>query len=158
MGLRPLRGRKPIQHLFLDYFLAHLWLSRGMSGNLYFAYDFEALTQNGWAFNVVNTADWVPEGPFSIQTTDDYNASNPFKLVDDGLKQLPFKQRIVLSRIYKNLETPPKKANKRYLICFFIISLLLTSVRRLLKVRQRRHQSHHVRAIIKGTSLSLRGD
>ncbi|MCH2228774.1 MAG: lipase family protein [Crocinitomicaceae bacterium] len=83
-------------------------------GNLYFAYDFEALTQNGWAFNVVNTADWVPEGPFSIQTTDDYNASNPFKLVDDGLKQLPFKQRIVLSRIYKNLETPPKKANKRY--------------------------------------------
>ncbi|PWL31574.1 MAG: lipase [Fluviicola sp. XM-24bin1] len=83
-------------------------------GNLYFAYDFEAFTQNGWAFNVVNTADWVPEGPFSIQTTEDYNASNPFKLVDRGLKQLPFKQRVVLSTIYKNLENPPKKANKRY--------------------------------------------
>lgn len=83
-------------------------------GNLYFAYDFEALTQDGWAFNVVNTADWVPEGPFSIQTTEDFNAANPFKLVRQGLKQLPFKQRLVLSRIYKNLENPPKKANKRY--------------------------------------------
>ena len=83
-------------------------------GNLYFAYDFEAMTQNGWAFNVVNTADWVPEGPFSIQTTDDFNASNPFNLVKDGLKKLPFMKRLVLSRIYKNLENAPKKANKRY--------------------------------------------
>lgn len=83
-------------------------------GNLFFAYDFEAITQDGWAFNVVNTADWVPEGPFSIQTTEDFNASNPFNLVDDGLKKLPFKQRLILSRIYKNLENPPKKANKRY--------------------------------------------
>ena len=83
-------------------------------GNLFFAYDFEAKTQNGWAFNVVNTADWVPEGPFSIQTTDDFNASNPFKLVNSGLKTLPFKQRVVLSKIYKKLDNPPKKANKRY--------------------------------------------
>jgi len=83
-------------------------------GNLFFAYDFEAMTQNGWAFNVVNTADWVPEGPFSIQTTDDFNASNPFRLVKSGLKKLPFKERIVLSKIYKNLDNPPKKANKRY--------------------------------------------
>jgi len=83
-------------------------------GNLFFAYDFEAKTQNGWAFNVVNTADWVPEGPFSIQTTDDFNASNPFRLVQGELKKLPFKQKVILSKIYKNLEKPPKKANKRY--------------------------------------------
>ncbi|MFT6872814.1 MAG: hypothetical protein ACJAVN_001826 [Roseivirga sp.] len=83
-------------------------------GNLFFAYDFEAMTQNGWAFNVVNTADWVPEGPFSIQTTDDFNASNPFRLVKDGLKKLPFKQRVILKKIYQDLEKLPKKANKRY--------------------------------------------
>lgn len=83
-------------------------------GNLFFAYDFEAMTQDGWAFNVVNTADWVPEGPFSIQTTEDFNASNPFRLVKGGLKTLPLKERIVLSKIYKNLESPPKKANKAY--------------------------------------------
>ena len=83
-------------------------------GNLFFAYDFETKTQNGWAFNVVNTADWVPEGPFSIQTTDDFNASNPFRLVKSGLKKLPFKQKIILRKIYTNLEKPPKKANKRY--------------------------------------------
>jgi predicted lipase len=37
-------------------------------GNLYFAYDYEHETQGGWAFNVVNTADWVPETPVTIQT------------------------------------------------------------------------------------------
>jgi hypothetical protein len=83
-------------------------------GNLYFAYDFEAMTQGGWAFNVVNTADWVPEGPFSIQTIDDFNASNPFKLVKKGLRKLPLKNRVIVSRIYKNLKNPPQKANERY--------------------------------------------
>lgn len=83
-------------------------------GNLYFAYDYEYMMREGWAFNVVNTADWVPEGPFSIQTTDDYNSSNPFRLAKAEFKHLPFKQRIVVSRLYKNLEKPPKKANKRY--------------------------------------------
>jgi hypothetical protein len=32
-------------------------------GNLFFAYYFESITENGWAFNVVNSADWVPETP-----------------------------------------------------------------------------------------------
>ena len=83
-------------------------------GNLYFAYSFEHRTQKGWAFNVVNSADWVPESPFSIQTTEDFNASNPFNVADNMLKTLPLGERIVLTRIYKHLEKIPKKANKSY--------------------------------------------
>ena len=37
-------------------------------GNLFYAYDFEHITEGGWAFNVVNSADWVPELPSTTQT------------------------------------------------------------------------------------------
>jgi len=62
-------------------------------GNLYYAYEYEAMTQNGWAFNVVNSADWVPEGPFSIQTTNDYNTLNPFKYIDVALQKTSFPKK-----------------------------------------------------------------
>ncbi|MFW6351616.1 MAG: lipase family protein, partial [Bacteroidota bacterium] len=48
-------------------------------GNLYFAYDYEMLNRQGWAFNVVNTADWVPETPLTVQTINNFNEINPFK-------------------------------------------------------------------------------
>lgn len=83
-------------------------------GNLYYAYEYEALTQNGWAFNVVNSADWVPEGPFSIQTTNDYNTLNPFKYVDDALKKTSFPKNIILKHVYNQLDKPTKKAQKKF--------------------------------------------
>ncbi|MCH2235910.1 MAG: lipase family protein [Crocinitomicaceae bacterium] len=83
-------------------------------GNLYFAYSYENLTKGGWAFNVVNTADWVPEGPFSVQTVNDYNLSNPFSNMDEELGSLPFFQRVAAKKIYKDLSKPSLKANKRY--------------------------------------------
>ena len=83
-------------------------------GNLYFAYSYENKTAGGWAFNVVNSADWVPEGPFSVQTVNDYNLSNPFSNIDSELKSLPLLQRVAAKKIYKNLSKPSLKANKRY--------------------------------------------
>lgn len=83
-------------------------------GNLYYAYEFEALTQAGWAFNVVNSADWVPEGPFSIQTTDDYNTLNPFKYADEAISNLSFPKNIVLKHFYNKLDKPTKKARDRF--------------------------------------------
>lgn len=83
-------------------------------GNLYYAYEYEALTQKGWAFNVVNSADWVPEGPFSIQTTNDYNTLNPFKYVDEALKTASFPKNIILKHVYNQLDKPTKKAQKRF--------------------------------------------
>jgi hypothetical protein len=83
-------------------------------GNLYFAYEYEAATQGGWAFNVLNTSDWVPEMPFSIQTTDDFNTVNPFRSVSSIIKKQSFKNRIIYNTLYKKLSKPPKHARDRY--------------------------------------------
>ncbi len=83
-------------------------------GNLYFAYEYEATTQGGWAFNVVNAYDWVPEAPFSIQTTDDFNTVNPFRNVSGLIKKQSFKNRIVYNTLYKKLSKPTKKARDTY--------------------------------------------
>jgi hypothetical protein len=83
-------------------------------GNLYFAYSFENLTKGGWAFNVVNSADWVPESPFSIQTTMDFNPSNPFVNAKSTIRKAPFFKRIAMNYFYNSLDKPTRKANKRF--------------------------------------------
>ncbi len=84
------------------------------AGNLYFAYDYETRYKGGWAFNVVNAADWVPEAPFSIQTLNDFNKANPFSQVDASLKKLPFTKRIAARYVYNNLRKPTEKAHRRF--------------------------------------------
>ncbi len=83
-------------------------------GNLYFAHEYESLTQNGWAYNVVNAADWVPEVPISIQTLNDFNASNPFMHATSIIKQQKFPANLALKYMYNQLSKPPSKAQKRY--------------------------------------------
>ena len=83
-------------------------------GNLYFAYEYEALTQMGWAYNVVNSADWVPETPFSIQTLDDFNTTNPFTNAKGGLGKQGFFKGIVLKSMYNKMDRKTKKAMKYY--------------------------------------------
>jgi hypothetical protein len=82
-------------------------------GNLYFAYYYESITKS-WAFNVVNSADWVPETPISIQTLADFNETNLFKSAKDEIKNLKFPKNIILKRIYNKLDKPTKKAQRRY--------------------------------------------
>lgn len=83
-------------------------------GNLFFAYEFEQLTQEGWAFNVVNPYDWVPESPLSIQTVDDMNAINPFTRAPSFIRKEKAPKRWVLKRIYNKLVKPSKKAQRNY--------------------------------------------
>jgi heat shock protein HslJ len=83
-------------------------------GNLPFAYSYEAMTQNGWAFNVVNAKDWVPEVPFSVQTLDDFNPTNPFVNVDEILDQQKLSRRVVIKHIYNKLDKPTRKAQKNF--------------------------------------------
>jgi heat shock protein HslJ len=83
-------------------------------GNLYYAYEYEAATQNGWAYNVVNAADWVPEVPFTIQTINDVNTTNPFKGAPAMIKKQKLPQRIVLNYIYNSLSKPALKAQQNY--------------------------------------------
>ncbi|WP_417609147.1 META domain-containing protein [Owenweeksia hongkongensis] len=83
-------------------------------GNLYYAYEYEAKTQNGWAFNVVNAADWVPEVPITIQTLDDFNETNPFIHADEIISKQKLTTKIVLKHVYKKLNKPTRKAQKNY--------------------------------------------
>lgn len=83
-------------------------------GNLFFAYDYESMTRGGWAFNVVNAVDWVPEVPVSIQTLDDFNKINPFTNAKSAIRQQKFPRNLIMKRIYNQLERPAKRAQKRY--------------------------------------------
>jgi len=82
-------------------------------GNLYFAYYYESITANR-AFNVVNSADWVPETPISIQTLDDFNETNLFKNAKDQIDKLKFPKNVLLKRIYNKLDKSTKKAQRKY--------------------------------------------
>lgn len=83
-------------------------------GNLYFAYDYEASTQIGWSYSVVNAADWVPEVPVSIQTLNDFVTTNPFKNADKKFKKLPFPQNTLMKFMHSQLTKHNRKAVKRY--------------------------------------------
>ncbi len=83
------------------------------AGNLYYAYEYENLTRN-WAFNSVNTSDWVPEVPFSIQTVNDFGDINPFKGAKLVINKQKFVTKHVLRHAYKKLSKPAIKAQKNY--------------------------------------------
>lgn len=83
-------------------------------GNIYYAYDFDFITRNGWASNTVNALDWVPETPFSIQTIDGFNETNPFANIKPIIKKQKFIARIAMNTVYKKLDKTPKKAQRKF--------------------------------------------
>lgn len=83
-------------------------------GNLYYAYEYETMTQNGWGYNVVNSADWVPETPMSVQTLADFNVTNPFVNAKKMISKQPFTKRIALNYMFNRLDKPTKRAQKNY--------------------------------------------
>jgi len=86
-------------------------------GNVYFAYDYELMTGN-MAFNVVNTADWVPQVPLAVQTIDDLNPINPFVVAESGLSKLKFPKNIVLKHIFKKVKKSADKTRDYYIYYF----------------------------------------
>jgi len=83
-------------------------------GNLYFANYYEKLTQNGWGYTIVNSADWVPDTPLTIQTLDDLSSSNPFTNAKSEINNMKFPKNIILRNAYNKLDKPPRKAQKNY--------------------------------------------
>ena len=86
-------------------------------GNGYYAYDYDYLTRGGWGISVRNTADWVPETPFSIQTLNDFSSPNPYTNTDEVTKKQIFFKEIYLDH-YSQLKKKPEKAqqaNEKYL-------------------------------------------
>lgn len=83
-------------------------------GNLYYAYEFEHQTAGGWSYNVINTADWVPETPISIQTVNDFNTINPFINAPKLIKKQRFPQRLFFKYLYRQLTRHTAKAQRKY--------------------------------------------
>jgi hypothetical protein len=83
-------------------------------GNLYYAYDYDYITRNGWAFTIVNAADWVPETPFSLQTLCDFNPLNPFANVKPQLAKMPFFVRLYMKHAYNQLDGRSYKAKRTF--------------------------------------------
>jgi len=83
-------------------------------GNCYFAYEYESMTQGGWAFNVINAADWVPQTPFSAQGISDFNEVNPFVDTKTVIKKKGWPERWALNYGYGKMKKPAKKAVKTY--------------------------------------------
>jgi len=83
-------------------------------GNLYYAYDFEHITRDGWGYRVVNTEDWVPESPLSVQTLNDINTANPISNAKTVLKQQQLLVRLYLNRIYNKMDKASTKTMKHY--------------------------------------------
>lgn len=83
-------------------------------GNLYFAYDYEHTTNGGWAYNVVNTADWVPETPVTIQTLNDFNNTNLFASAPTLIRKQKFPVNWVGKYVFNRLSKPGLKAQRVY--------------------------------------------
>lgn len=83
-------------------------------GNLFYAYDFDFLTRNGWAFNISNTSDWVPQTPYSVQTMRDFSKVNPFVDVSSILGHLPLFPRLYLKSKFNKMDKATTKAQKRF--------------------------------------------
>ena len=82
-------------------------------GNLFFAYAYEQMTAGGWAINVINPADWVPQTPVSVQTTDDLSTVNPFKNARKMIRKMSFPKNIVLGYMYGRLDKSTRKAERK---------------------------------------------
>ncbi len=83
-------------------------------GNLFYAYDYESYTTNGWAYNVVNSADWVPQTPIAIQTLEDFNTTNPFVNAKAIIRKMKFPSNIVLRHAFNRLNKTTRKGRNTY--------------------------------------------
>ncbi|SKB64300.1 Lipase (class 3) [Sphingobacterium nematocida] len=83
-------------------------------GNLYFAYDYEHAFGDGWSQHVVNTEDWVPQSPFTVQTIADLPDVNPVPALEATLKKQSFFKRMFFNSLYKKITRPSQKAVDRY--------------------------------------------
>ncbi len=102
-------GKLPYDIRFKTYYSA-----APKPGNLYYAYDYEKSAYGGWSYTVINSADWVPEVPISIQTLDDFNPTNPFVQADNMIAAQSFPANIAMRHAYNQLDKPTRKARKKY--------------------------------------------
>ena len=103
------KGRLPADIRFKTYCSA-----APKPGNLYFAYSYENKTKDKWAFNVINSEDWVPQTPFSVQMLTDLPQVSPVPLLERTIQNESFFKKIVLNALYGKLNNPSRKTVKNY--------------------------------------------
>lgn len=84
------------------------------TGNMYYAYDFDFITRDGWAFRIVSSTDWVPEVPCTIQTLSDIEKGNPFVNIDALLGGARWPARPLAKHIVRKINRSANKARKRF--------------------------------------------
>jgi hypothetical protein len=83
-------------------------------GNLYYAYDYDFITRGSKSFTIVNSDDWVPETPFSVQTPEDLNNINPFANINAVFAKQKMLARWYLKGMYNKMDKGSRKARDRY--------------------------------------------
>lgn len=75
-------------------------------GNEKFAEAYEDLVVDGWEYNVVNAADWVPEVPMSVETYDDFDHSNPLSHAKSLILGQQGLRRTLMEKVYEWVKEP----------------------------------------------------
>jgi len=84
-------------------------------GNMYFAYDYDNANRSQWSFSIVNTADPIPEMPFTTQQVDiDMNEPNPILNLMQRFDDLPLFKRLVLKSAFKKMRRKAKQSSDAY--------------------------------------------
>jgi hypothetical protein len=102
------KGELPADILFKSYCSA-----APKPGNLFYAYDFDYITRDGWSYTVVNAADWVPESPITAQTLSDFNEVNPFVHAPELIKKQKWPMNWYLGGIYRKMNRSVNGARDR---------------------------------------------
>jgi len=84
-------------------------------GNHYYACDYDYINAGGWALHVVNTVDWVPQTPISVQTLDDFTEVNPFVDTETFTSSMGWLQKVVVRSIFRKMERSLEKAQRKLL-------------------------------------------
>ncbi len=85
-------------------------------GNLFYAYDYDFITRNGWGFRIVNTYDWVPQTPFTTQTISDLHPINPFSKRKELMRRHVKKPivKLIVNHAVNDMERSAVKTNRKY--------------------------------------------
>lgn len=84
-------------------------------GNMYFAYDYDNITHAEWAFSIINTADPVPEFPFTTQQFEtDMNEPNPMLNLIKRFEKAPSPLTTTLKKGFIKMQGDATRSSKTY--------------------------------------------
>jgi hypothetical protein len=84
-------------------------------GNMYFAYEYDNANLSRWSFSIVNTADPVPEMPFTTQQIEvDMNEPNPILNLVERFNALPFLKRVLLKNAFNKMRKRARQSSEAY--------------------------------------------